>query len=154
MNGIMVVTQPPFIYYSGDRYLKTVEGEQLRYLYPIGTLVKNGVSVAGSSDCPVVLPDPLMGIYAAVSRGTEAGSAVVPEEKVLPLDALRMYTQNASKITFEEKIKGSITVGKLADMVVLSGDPTQLPAHEIKDVRVKMTILNGEVVWTSEDFCG
>jgi hypothetical protein len=152
-NEITVVTQPPFIYYNGDQYLKTVPEEQLRHLYPTGTLMKSGVNVAGSSDCPVVPANPLMGIYAAVSRGTESGEVIMPEESVLPLAALRMYTFNAAKITFEDKIKGTIEPGKLADMVVLSGDPTRLPADEIKDIKVEMTILNGEVVWTSGEFC-
>jgi len=59
-----------------------------------------------------------------------------------------MYTRNSSMATFEEKIKGSITPGKLADMVVLNGDPTRLPIDEIKDIKVEMTILDGEVVWS------
>ena len=63
-----------------------------------------------------------------------------------------MYTLNASKVTFEDKVKGSITPGKLADMVVLNGDPTRIPIDEIKDVKVEMTILDGEVVWTSGEF--
>jgi len=58
-----------------------------------------------------------------------------------------MYTDYAARTTFEEKIKGSITPGKLADLVVLSGDPTKLPADEIKNIQVAMTVINGEVVW-------
>jgi predicted amidohydrolase YtcJ len=146
-SNIMVVTQPPFIYYSGDRYLGTVPDEQLRHLYPVCTLIKSGVIVAGSSDCPIVPVSPLVGIYAAVSRETESGEVILPEEGVSPLEALQMYTGNASMVTFEERVKGSITPGKLADMVVLNGDPTRLPADEIKDIKVEMTIVDGEVVW-------
>ena len=144
---IMVVTQPPFIYYSGDRYLQTVPNEQLRFLYPIGTLMKSGVNVAGSSDCPIVPANPLVGIYAAVSRGIETGGVLTPEEGVSPLEALQMYTVNAAKITFEENIKGTITPGKMADLVVLNEDPTQVSTDEIKELKVEMTIINGEVVW-------
>ncbi|MBM4347559.1 MAG: amidohydrolase family protein, partial [Deltaproteobacteria bacterium] len=57
------------------------------------------------------------------------------------------YTEYAAKAAFEEKKKGSITPGKLADLVVLNGDPTKLPADEVKDIGVEMTILGGEVVW-------
>ena len=145
--GIMVVTQPPFIYYSGDRYLQTVNDEKLKVLYPIGTLMKSGVTVAGSSDCPIVPANPLVGIYAAVSRGIETGGNLTSEEGISPLKALQMYTANAAKITFEEKIKGTITPGKMADLVVLSGDPTRVLPDEIKDLKVEMTIVNGEVVW-------
>ena len=58
-----------------------------------------------------------------------------------------MYTNFAAKTTFEETIKGSIAPGKLADLIVLSGDPTELPIDEIKDIEVEMTILNGQIVW-------
>ena len=149
--GIMVVTQPSFIYYNGDRYLKTVPNHQLNHLYPITTLMKNGVKVAGSSDGPIVPANPLIGIYSTVSRRTEKGKFVLPEEGISPLEALRMYTENGAKTTFQEMIKGSITPGKLADLVVLSGDPVRLPADEIKDIEVELTILNGEVVWRRDD---
>ena len=145
--GMMVVTQPSFIYYNGDRYLKTVPKPNLEHLYPIATLIKNEVRVAGSSDCPVVPSNPIIGVYSAISRRTEAGELLLPEERISPLEALKMYTEDAARATFEEMIKGSIVPGKLADLVVLNGDPTELPADKIRDIEVKMTILNGEVVW-------
>jgi predicted amidohydrolase YtcJ len=149
--GIMVVTQPSFIYYNGDRYLKTVPNHQLNHLYPLTTLMKNGVKVVGSSDGPIVPANPLIGIYSTVSRRTEQGEFVLPEEGASPLEALRMYTENGARTTFQEMIKGSITLGKLADLVVLSGDPIRLPVDKIKDIEVEMTILNGEVVWRRDD---
>jgi predicted amidohydrolase YtcJ len=145
--GVLVVTQPSFIYYSGERYLRTVPDSQLKYLYPIATLIKNKVSVAGSSDSPLSPVNPLIGIYAATSRTTDQGEAILPDEKITPEEALRMYTQVAAKANFEEKMKGTISPGKLADLVVLNGDPTQLPIDEIKDIEVEMTIINGEIVW-------
>jgi predicted amidohydrolase YtcJ len=145
--GVMVVTQPSFIYYHGERYLKTVPDSNLKHLYPIATLFKSGVEVVASSDCPVVLANPLMGIYSAASRRAENGDFVLPDESVSPLEALRMYTLGAAKATFEEGIKGSLAPGKLADLVVLNGDPTKLPIDEIKNIEVEMTIVDGEVVW-------
>jgi predicted amidohydrolase YtcJ len=145
--GVMVVTQPPFIYYSGDRYFKTIPDMQLKHLYPLATLMENGVQVAGSSDCPVVPPNPLIGIYSAVSRMSENRKPIVANERIKPLDAVRLYTDYAARATFEEGVKGTITPGKLADLVVLDGDPTKLPLDEIKEIQVEMTILNGEVVW-------
>jgi predicted amidohydrolase YtcJ len=145
--GIMVVTQPSFIYYSGDRYLKTVPRPDLEHLYPLSTFIKNGVAVEGSSDCPVVPANPIMGIYSAVSRKTEAEDLVLRDEQITPLEALKMYTLDAAKATSEENVKGSAEPGKLADLVVLSGDPTKLPVNQIKDIEVEMTILGGEVVW-------
>ena len=144
---IMVVTQPSFIYYNGERYLRAVPSKNLKHLYPIATLIKNGVEVAGSSDCPIVPANPLIGIYSAVSRRAENGESVLPKESISPLEALQMYTNFAAKTTFEETIKGAIAPGRLADLIVLSGDPTELPIDEIKDIEVEMTILNGEIVW-------
>jgi predicted amidohydrolase YtcJ len=143
----MVVTQPAFIYYSGDRYLQTVPESQLKHLYPFATLLQAGVKVAAGSDCPVVPPNPLIGIYAAISRRAETGEAVLPKESVSPLEALRIHTLNAAYSSFEEALKGSITPGKFADLVVLSDDPIKVPTEEVKDLQVEMTIIDGGVVW-------
>jgi hypothetical protein len=91
----------------------------------------------------------LVGIYAAVTRKTESGRQLLPEERVLAKQALAMYTINAAYASFEEDIKGSIAPGKLADIVVLSDDPVNSPPERIKDISVEMTIINGEVVWES-----
>lgn len=148
--GIVVVTQPAFIFYNGDRYLETVPVQQLQHLYPIGSLLKAGIPVAGSSDCPIVPPNPLIGIYSAISRKSVTGNTVGEGEKIDPLEALRMYTVHAARATFEEGLKGSITPGKLADLVVLDGDPSVAPPDEIREMGVEMTILNGEVVWEKQ----
>lgn len=149
--GIIVVTQPSFIYYHGDRYLRTVPKEKLNHLYPIATLRECGVKVAGSSDSPVVPSNPMIGIFTAISRKTESGEEVLREEGISPLEAIRMFTCNAAEALFEERMKGTITPGKLADLVVLNGDPAVLPVDEIKDLRVEMTIVNGEVVYRRMD---
>jgi len=88
-------------------------------------------------------------MYAAVTRKAESGQELLPEEGVSASQALAMYTINAAYASFEEDIKGSITPGKLADIVVLSDDPTQVTPEQIKDIKVKMTIIDGEVVWES-----
>jgi predicted amidohydrolase YtcJ len=68
-------------------------------------------------------------------------------ERITLSEALRMYTDDAARTTFEEMIKGSITPNKVADLVILNRDPSNLPLDEIKDIEVEMTILNGEIVW-------
>jgi len=145
--GAVIVTQPPFIYYSGERYLATVPKSQLPWLYRIKSPLEAGIVVAGSSDTPVVPADPLLGIYAAVTRQAENGQVILPEEGITAEQALALYTVNAAYTSFEEKTKGSIAPGKLADMVVLSGDPTHVSPEKIKDIKVEMTIISGEVVW-------
>jgi predicted amidohydrolase YtcJ len=145
--GITVVTQPAFIYFHGERYLNTVSDEQLKHLYPIKTLLDHGIAVAAGSDCPVVPPDPLTGILAAIHRVSEKGDIVGAKEKIQSTAALQMFTLNAARATCEEAIKGTITPGKLADLVVLNADPTKLPPQEFKNLQVEMTIIGGAVVW-------
>lgn len=144
---VVIATQPPFIYYSGERYLATVSASQIPWLYRIGSFLKSGLPVAGSSDSPVVPNNPLVGIYAAVTRRAESGQELLPEECISAGQAMALYTINAARASFEEDIKGSIAPGKLADLVVLSDDPTRVPPEQIKDIKVEMTIIGGEVVW-------
>jgi len=144
--GAVVVTQPPFLYYSGERYLATVPAGALPWLYRIKSLMDSGLIVAASSDCPVVPDNPLMGMYAAATRKAESGQELLPHEAISAEQALAMYTINAAYASFEEAIKGSIAPGKLADMVVLSRDLVKSPPEEIKDIKVEMTIIGGEAI--------
>jgi predicted amidohydrolase YtcJ len=146
-SNIMVVTQPAFIYYHGDRYLKTIADEDMANLYPFGTLQKSGVTVIGSSDSPIVEPSPITGIYAAISRRAKTGAALSVEEGLDALSALEMFTGKAAKASFDEDVKGTITPGKLADLVLLSGDLTKAACAEVKDIKVVMTVIDGEIVW-------
>jgi predicted amidohydrolase YtcJ len=143
----VVVTQPAFIYYSGQRYLATLPPERQRWLYRIKSLMDSGRLVAAGSDCPVALDNPLAGIYAAVTRRAQSGPELLPQERISAKQALAMYTINAAYASFEDNIKGSITEGKLADMVVLSADPLKSSPEKIKDIRVEMTLIDGRVVW-------
>ncbi|MCX7912581.1 MAG: amidohydrolase, partial [Dehalococcoidales bacterium] len=145
--GVLVVTQPPFVYYSGERYLATVPPEKIPWLYRIRSMLDAGLVVAGSSDAPVVPENPLVGVYAAVSRRAENGELLLPHEAVSAEEALAMYTKAAAYASFEEGIKGSLAPGKLADIVVLNGDPTRVSPGEIRDIRVEMTVIGGRIVW-------
>jgi predicted amidohydrolase YtcJ len=124
-----------------------VPESQLPWLYRIRSPLENGIIVAGSSDAPVVPDNPLVGIYAAVTRQAESGQVLLPDERISVKQALALYTTNAAYASFEEDIKGSITPGKLADIVVLSADPTRIPPERIRDIKVEMTIIGGDVVW-------
>lgn len=144
---VVIATQPPFFYYSGERYLATVPAETLPHLYRIRSFFNAGLVVAGSSDSPIVSNNPLVGIYGAVTRRTASGEHLQLEETISPEQALAMYTTNAAYASHEEGIKGSITPGKLADMALISDDPTGVDAEAIKDITVEMTVLDGEVAW-------
>ena len=143
----IVVTQPSFLYYMGQRYREEVLPHQTGWLWPIGSFHRWGLKVAFSSDSPMVTSNPLTGIYAAVTRKTEIGQKLAPQESISPLDALKMYTLWGAYASFEEKAKGSIRPGKFADLAVLSGDPTQLVPEQLRDLHVVRTIINGKVMW-------
>jgi predicted amidohydrolase YtcJ len=145
--GIMVVTHPAFVYYSGDRYLKTVSKRQREFLYPISSLMKAGVSVAAASDGPIVRADPISGISGAVTRLTRLGKILPGGRGISPYDALAMYTIMAAKTGFEEALKGSIGNGKYADFAVLSANPTKVKPNDIKDIQVEMTLIGGKMAW-------
>ena len=115
--------------------------ERARWLYPLKTLLKEGIRVVGGSDCPMEPLSPLSGIQAAVAR------EFFPKERVTIDEALRMYTVNAAYASFEEELKGSIEVGKLADITVLSCDPRAVSPNEIENIAVEMTIVGGRVVY-------
>ncbi|MFQ5873809.1 MAG: amidohydrolase family protein, partial [Dehalococcoidia bacterium] len=149
LNAV-VVTQPGFVYYSGERYLRQVPREDVPWLYPIGSLMKRGARVAGSSDSPVAPPNPMVAVYAAVTRRASSGEVVGASEKIPAPDALKVYTMEGACAACEEKDKGSISPGKLADLVILSDDPTRVPTEAIKDIEVRATILGGKVVWQKD----
>lgn len=145
--GAVVVSQPPFIYYSGERYRAQVPAPQQPWLYRLGSFLKAGLGPAASSDAPVAGPAPLVGVYAAVARRSAEGGVLTPEEAVTPEQALWMYTQGAARSVFREDMLGSLAPGKLADMALLSGDPTRVPAEEILGLRVERTFIGGRLVW-------
>ena len=104
--------------------------------------------MAGGSDCPVEPPDPLCGIYAAVTRKDMEGnpkSGYYPNEKVSVSDAVHMFTLGAAYAAFEEDAKGTLEPGKLADFVVLSRDPFAVTSDSLKDIEVLMTVVGGKV---------
>ena len=146
--NIAVVTQPPFIYYNGDRYAGTVPLQKQGDLYPLGSMVRKGLMVGASSDFPIADPDPLVGIYAAVTRLSETGRIISAHEGIAPVEALKMYTTSAAAANFEEIVKGSLSPGKAADCVILGTDPLRIHEQTIKDIKVEMTILGGEIAYS------
>ena len=149
--GVVIVTQPGFVYYSGERYLSQVPRRQLPWLYPIGSLRKTGLRVAGSSDSPVAPPSPLVAMCAAVTRRAVSGEEVGPSQRISALEALKMYTLDGAFASYDEDIKGTIEPGKLADMVILSDDPTNTAPEDMGDIEVCGTVIGGKLVWQKEE---
>ena len=146
-SGATVVTQPGFIYHNGAKYLSQVDGLILPHLYPLGALVKANIPWAAGSDAPVAPIDPLMDIYAAVTRKTAEGRLLGGNQAVDVQEALRAWTLGGAYACFQEDALGSIKVGKLADLVLLDRDPTQIDPEELKDLKVIMTVVGGKVAW-------
>ena len=102
------------------------------------------------SDWTVAPLNPLLGIYAAVTRRTIDGAnpnGWFPEQKISVQEAIECYTINNAYASFEEKEKGSIAVGKLADFVILSDDILTIDPVAIESVRVETTVVGGKIVY-------
>jgi predicted amidohydrolase YtcJ len=120
--------------------------------YAFRTFLNHGVRLAFGTDWDVAPLNPMLTIYAAVTRATLDGkhpNGWFPEQKLTVAEAVAAYTMGSAYAEFQEREKGSITVGKLADMVLLDSDIFTVPPEAIRRVRVVTTIVGGDVVWTS-----
>ena len=148
--NVIASVQPYHCIDDGVWAEKRIGKKRLKYTHPYKSFLDNNVTVAFGTDWPVAPLNPLLGIYAAVTRRTvdnKNPDGWIPEQKISVEDAIKCYTLNAAFAGFEENIKGSIEEGKLADMVVLSEDILILYPVNIKDVKVDMTIFNGEIIF-------
>ncbi|HJT67313.1 MAG TPA: amidohydrolase [Pyrinomonadaceae bacterium] len=123
--------------------------ERLAGAYAWETFIKSGVVVPGGSDAPVERGEPMIEFYAAVARKDPkgfSGEGWHPEEAVTREQALKMFTLWPAYAAFEEKLRGSIDPGKLADLTILSADIMKIPELDILKTRCVMTVINGEIV--------
>jgi len=147
--GVVPVGQPPFIIEFGDGFLHHLGRERSQLTYPLRSFLNAGVPLAASSDSPVSDYRPLFGIQACVSQLTASGEPYAPGERLTVEEAIGLYTRAGAYASFDETRKGTLTPGKLADLVVLETDPRQLqetPA-DIGQVRVLATLIGGETVY-------
>jgi predicted amidohydrolase YtcJ len=153
--GVIGSFYPHHSWYWADRHISTFIGpERARRMNPMKSAIRAGVVTVGHSDAPIAAigdpvfgAEPLFGIWCAVNRRTRAGHLLGPEERITPLEGIRAFTINAAYASFEEKIKGSIEAGKLADLAILERDPCAVDPWEIRDIRVERTIIGGEVIF-------
>jgi predicted amidohydrolase YtcJ len=123
--------------------------DRLAGAYAWESFIKSGVVVPGGSDAPVERGEPMIEFYAAVARKDQKGFSAAgwhPEEAVSREDALKMFTIWPAYAAFEEKLRGSIEPGKLADLTILSADIMKIPELDILKTRCVMTVINGEIV--------
>jgi predicted amidohydrolase YtcJ len=149
--GVVPVPQGRFVGEIGDGMLRALGPDRAGWAYRYRSLLDAGVVVPGSSDRPVVDGAPLRGMHDMVNRLTDTGAGCGTEEAVTGLEALTAYTLGSAYASHQEHERGSIEVGKLADLVVLSDDPATVDPTTIEDIQVLRTLLGGEEVWSADD---
>ena len=134
-----------------DVWSKAVGDERLKRAFPWNELQKNGARLVFSSDWPATISvDPMRGLHNAVNRRTIEGNPSggwIPEQRVTPDQALRAYTVTGSYASFEEKIKGIIAPGMLADIIVLSQDIFKIDPLKIHETRVVLNVFDGKIIY-------
>ena len=140
--GVHVAIQPPFDGHFGGMATNAhfLGPERARRADAVRTFMEHNIPAGGGSDCPVTPLSPLYGIYCAVNHSN-------PVERITVQRAIELFTIDNARLAFEEDDKGTLEVGKLADLTVLHEDPFQVEPERIKDIEVIMTIVGGVVRW-------
>lgn len=145
--GITPVPQGVFISDFGDGMAAAVEPEMRDLIYRVKSLADAGIVLNGSTDSPVSDANPLVSIHDMVNRVTASGAVLGPAERISAAEAVRAYTYGSAYAVGQERDKGTIAVGMLADFVTLSDDLLQIAPDRIRDQRVTGTAIGGEVVF-------
>ena len=154
--GVVVDMQPAWLHWDGDALAGVLGPERIKGFQPYRSLFEKGVVVAGGSDHMIKFDsrdainpyNPFFGMWMAITRKTSGGKVVNPSERITRQQALRMWTLNAAYLSFDEKVKGSIEPGKLADLVVLSKDLLTCPEDDIRAIEAEGTMVGGKFVYS------
>lgn len=139
-------------YYWGDRHRDIFLGpERASRISPTKSAIERGMHFTIHTDTPIVPMDPFLLMWSAVNRISTSGAVIGAEQRITPLQALRATTIEAAYQNFEEKLKGSIETGKLADLVILSANPIGVDPGQIRDIKVVETIVGGKSVYKTTD---
>jgi hypothetical protein len=141
MQGIHCTSDAPFVILR----LGPKRAEEGAYVWQ--KLMKSGAVVTNGTDTPVEDVDPIACFYASVSRKLKDGSVFFPDQRMSRMEALRSYTVNNAYSAFEESSKGSLALGKLADVTVFSKDILTIPEDEIPQAQADYTIVGGKVMY-------
>ena len=147
--NILIAVQPSFIGELGDGILEALGQQRAHGLFPYQSMLQAGICLGGSSDCPVTLLDPRLGLRDAVLRRTPSGETLGQDESLTMDQALRMYTRGAAYLSFDEHLNGTIEVGKRADFTVMDTDPRTVNPEEVPDIPIVMTVVGGEIVFVN-----
>ena len=144
-NGLLVTPFGSYIYFHGEKMNPHYGPERVARMFAHRSFLDHGIRVSGASDSPCGPYEPLLAIQSCVTRKSYAGEVLGANQAITVDEAIYLYTMAAAYASFEENIKGSITPGKLGDLVVLGDDPRRVSPDEIKDIPVEMTVVGGEI---------
>jgi hypothetical protein len=140
------VPQTVFLPALGDTYRRYLPDDFFPRCYPVRAMLDAGLTVALSSDAPVVPDDnPLLGVKAAMDRQDSFGEPIAPEQAITAYEALYAYTMGGALASGDADMRGSLARGKWADIAVLSGDPFETPPDELLKLHVEQTYVGGEL---------
>ncbi|MFF8591848.1 amidohydrolase [Streptomyces sp. NPDC015220] len=148
--GLIPVPQGRFLSEIGDGLLTALGAERSRLAYRMRSFLDAGVVLPGSTDAPVVAGSPVLSIHDMVNRRTASGAPIAPHEAVTAEEALYAYTVGSAHAVHEERIKGTLRRGMLADLTVLSDDLLGVAPSRIRDVEVVATVVGGRVAYGAE----
>jgi predicted amidohydrolase YtcJ len=144
-SNLLVTPFGSYIYFHGEKMIPYYGAERVAMMFAHRSFLDFGIHVSGASDNPCGPYEPLLAIQSCVTRKSLGGEVLGANQRITPGEAICLYTMASAYASFEENIKGSITPGKLADLVVLSEDPRRVNPDEIKDVPIEMTVVGGEI---------
>jgi hypothetical protein len=147
---VVASVQPTHAIEDGSWAVKKIGKQRINFTHPYRSFLDSGVKMCFGTDWPVVTIDPLLNLYAAVTRRTTDGknpNGWIPEQKITIEEAIKCYTLNSAYAEFSENDKGSIEPGKFADFVVLSDNLLTIDPVRIKDMKVEMTVVGGKIVY-------
>jgi predicted amidohydrolase YtcJ len=145
--GVMPGSSVGFIYELGPAHVIGLGEKRMKYYMPHKTYLEKGIIAAGNSDWQVTSANIAKQLYCLVTRKGYDGQVIGGHQAIPVAEALKIYTLNAADASFEEKLKGSIEVGKLADFTILDRDIYTIPSDDLINMKVEMTIVGGEVVY-------
>jgi predicted amidohydrolase YtcJ len=137
-------------FYFGETHVKQRGKEQANFLSPMRTAIDKGLRPTNHTDFNVSPLDQMVVVWTAVNRVSRGGEVIGPDQRVTPIEALKAITINAAHQYFEEKSKGSLEPGKLADLVILDKNPLKVNPMTIKDIRVIETFKEGKSIYKSK----
>lgn len=153
-DGIVPNPQGSFIKNNGDGYLPLLGEDRARHVYRMGSFVRKGAIIPGSTDAPCAPLAPMTSIEGMVSRKTANGFILGENERLTIDEALYAYTYGSAYASCKENVLGSLSRGKYADLAVLDEDPHNVDVDGLHDVTVAQTIVGGKVLYEKSDFAG